>query len=312
MNTRTLVLIAVAAAGFALGWGFKPTTQTGSVAASDEAILGARGNGGMEQIRSGHSSRPVISKAVAAPIMPSAAVAAARQPELEKAFRSASSVRDRAKLIRMAEALGLSAEQLDQFDALLAEQRERPVENGPGLTPKARLEKMAESAKAFDARFRALLGPQQTAALDGLRARQVENRTEARAQRELADFIDRVDVSAEQREAVAGVLRKSAAAESAKLPAGVDLLMETGIFPSGVGSISDRSISAMVALGDDHAALTDPSAVSRKMNDLQREKVLSRALVLEGILTPAQLAQYRAVAEAQNAFNGTSGPAQKP
>lgn len=311
MNNRTLVAGAAALASFALGWGLKPSMQTGSVSATGTTMLASGGHAGEEPMRGGHSSRPVISKSSGAPIMPSAG-AAARQPELEKAFRNAGSVRDRAKLVRMAEALDLSAEQLDQFDALLAEQRERPVENGPGLTPKARLEKMAESAKAFDARFRALLGPQQTAALDGLRARQVENRTEARAQRELADFIDRVDVSAEQREAVARVLRESAAVESAKLPAGVDLLMETGIFPSGVGSISDRSISAMVALGDDHAALTDPSAVSRKMNDLQREKVLSRALELEGILTPAQLAQYRAVAEAQNAFSGTSGPAQKP
>lgn len=314
MNSKTLIPIAAALAGFALGWGVRPASRADSVSQSPtgEATKGGSGSGtGSDAARPGRTSRPVIPKSTLAPVTPTEDVIV-RQQRLEKAFRDSGSVRDRAKLVRMAEALGLSTEQLDQFDALLAEQRQQPVESSTGLSPKARLEKMAESARAFDAKFRTMLGPEQAAALETLRARQAENRTEARTQRELADFIDRVDVSPEQRDAVAEVLRASATKEAANLPAGTELLMESGYLPSGIGSISDRSIQAIMAIGDDASAALDPMAVSRKMADQQREKILSHAMLLEGILTPAQLAQYRAVAEAQNAFNGAGGPVQKP
>lgn len=234
------------------------------------------------------------------------------QQRLQRAFQDAGSVRDRAKLVRMAEALGLTTEQLDQFEGLLAEQLQHPVQSGPGDSPKARLEKMAESAKAFDTKFRALLSPEQTAALETLGARQAENRSVARVQRELADFISKVDVSPEQREAVAEVLSNFAATETSKLPPGAELLMESSYLPSAVGAINDSSIESMMAMGDDAASVLDPIAAGRKIGELQRERTLARATALEGILTPAQLTQYRAVAEAQNVFSGVDGAVPKP
>jgi len=306
MNSKTLIPVATALVGFALGWGVKPGPTEGNVSdlGKDGTKRTASGTiGSSEPGRSVRPSRPLNPKNSVAPLAPSQDAVAVQQ-RLENAFHDAISLRDRAKLIRISEALGLSTEQLDQFDALLAEQRQQPAESTAGLSPKARLEKMTQSAKAFDAKFRALLGPEQTAALDTLRARQAANRIESKAQRELADFIDRVDVSPEQREAVTEVLRASAAKDAANLPAGVELLMESGYLPSGLGSISDRSIESMMAIGDDAPSAMDPRATALKMADLQRERILTQAKALEGILTPAQLAQYRAVAEAQGAIQG--------
>lgn len=233
------------------------------------------------------------------------------QQRMEEAFKDAGSARDRSKLIRLAEALGLNSEQLAQFDALLTQQREQSPMQVNGLSPRATLEKMAESALAFDVKFRAMLGPEQSAALDALRARQAGNRAEARAQRDLADMIDRVDVSPAQREAVAEVLRTATINDQAKMPAGVSLLMESSFLPGSVGAMSDRSIEAMLALGDDTNAATDPMAVDRRMIELQRERILARATALEGILTPAQLAQYRVTIDIQNAFSEAITPPRK-
>lgn len=315
MNSKTLIPVATALVGFALGWGVKSSGQkpidSASVPQETGGNKGHFSTGGSDSGRNGRPLRPTIPRNTVTPVSPTQD-AVVLQQRLERAFREAGSVRDRAKLLRMAEALGLSTEQIDRFDALLAEQRLQPSESTQGLSPKARLEKMAQTAQAFDSKFRAILGPEQTAALDALRARQMENRVESKAQRELADFMGKVDLSQEQREAVADVLRVSAAKDSAKLPAGVDLLMESSYLPSGLGSISDRSVEAMLAIGDDAATAMDPKAVGLMMADQQREKVLSQAKLLEEILTPAQLAQYRAVAEAQSAFQEAGVAVPKP
>lgn len=301
--------MATALVGFVLGWAVRPSGGS----SSDNSSAGQSGGSGKhagsgtagtsEPGRSGRPSRSSNPRSSVAPLAPNQDALAVQQ-RLENAFRDAGTTRDRAKLIRLSEALGLTTVQLDQLDALLAEQRQQPAESTAGLSPKARLEKMARSAKAFDAKFRALLGPEQAAALDTLRARQAENRVESKAQRELADFIDRVDVSPEQREAVTEVLRASAERDAANLPPGAELLMESGYLPSGLGSISDRSIESMMAIGDDAPSSMDPRATALKMADLQRERILTQAKALENILTPAQLAQYRAVAEAQGTIQG--------
>lgn len=301
--------MATALVGFVLGLALGPSARSTSDSGSDGQTRESGRHGGTatagasEPGRSGRPSRSSNPRNSVAPLTPNQDTLAVQQ-RLENAFRDAANARDRAKLIRLSEALGLTTGQLDQLDALLAQQRQQPAESTAGLSPRAKLERMARTARAFDAKFRALLGPEQAAALDTLRARQAENRVESKAQRELADFIDRVDVSPEQREAVTEVLRASAERDAANLPPGVELLMESGYLPSGLGSISDRSIESMMAIGDDAPSAMDPKATALKMADLQRERILTQAKALESILTPAQLAQYRAVAEAQGTIQG--------
>lgn len=303
MNSKTLLPVAAALGGFLLGWVVKPAAMSET---DRQAAAGTEGSPApgkeTDNPRNGRPVRPSLSKRTSASPTAPTENAVQLQQRLDNAFRSAGSARDRARLVRLSEALGLSSEQLDQFDALLTEQRQQAAQPPSGLSPKDTLDQMAASAKAFDAKFRAMLGPEQSAALETLRARQAENRAEARAQRDLADLIVRVDVSPEQREAVAEVMRAAAVNEQARMPDGAGLLMESSFLTNGSSAMSEQAIEAMMALGEDANASKDPLAVGRRMEDLQRNKILARSAALEGILTPAQLAQYRVAAETPNTF----------
>lgn len=312
IKPQHLIPIGAALAGFAIGWGLKPAATIASPDGATKDAAGrptAGGANGSDRSRESRGSRPTG-------VRTAAAVAAQTTPEdlqlqnrLEIAFKNAGSQRDRAKLVRMAEALGLSAEQIAKAETLIADQRQSNPMIGvqAGMSPKETLEKATESAKALDARFRELLSPDQVAALDTLQTRQQQNRAEAQAQRELSDVVDRIDVNDAQREGVLEVLRKAVTDEQAALPEGSNLLGESSLLGAGGHGFSDRSLEAMRALGESSIG-TDPLAVGQKMQEMQREQNRKRAEALAQILTPGQLQQYRAAAEGQAAVGGAGFP----
>jgi len=304
MNLRLLIPIGTAVAGFALAWLVKPSPESGASPSLLQSDRGKRAGSGPDTGDSGrdHGSRPVLNRP-ALPGLDPGAPDQALLARVDRAFKDAASQRERAKLIRLTEAVGLTDEQLDQFEALLAERRHQPPIPGfnSGVSPKETLDRATEAAKAFDAKFRALLTPDQALALSGYRERQEDNRAEARAQRELSDVIDRIDVTPQQRQSVLEVLKASAAAEQAKLPEGAGLLLESSPTMMGGGAFSQQSIDAMTLLGNDPEVAKDPLALSRKMQERQHEQMMARAESLATILTPAQMIQYRAAIDSQSA-----------
>lgn len=313
IKRQYFIPLGAALAGFAVGWALKPSSQT---AATDPAAGGRTGrtagaNGGdTDRSRDPRPSRPLGVRPAKTVAAETTVADVQMQNRMENAFQSAASQRDRAKLVRMSEALGLNDEQVAKVEALLAEHRQdnsAPIGAAAGMSPQQTLEKAAEAAKALDAKFREILGTEQITTLDSLQTRQQENRIEARAQRELSDVVDRIDVNSAQREAVLEVLRKSVADDQAQLPESSKFLAESNLLAAGNNRFSDRSLEAMLVMGDTNVS-ADPMAVGRRMQELQRERNQRRADALAEILTPGQLQQYRAAVDGQAGVMGAASP----
>lgn len=310
INRTHLIPLGTTLVGFVLGWAIKPSLPPNSSESSAKigrnGRLDAESQGANERNREPRAPRPTgvrSAATVAAEITPDDLKTQAR---LSNAFQNAASQRDRAKLIRMSEALNLSEDQIARVDALIAEQRQNnttPIGPGAGMSAAETLAKATEIAQALDAKFREILTPEQSAALDTLQTRQQENRAEARAQRELSDAIDRIDVNPAQREAMLEVLRTSVADDLSQLPASTNLLSESNLLGAGSTMFSDRTLETMSLMGDANIA-SDPMAVSRKMQEIQRARIAKRADALAEILTPGQLQQYRAATEGKASIAG--------
>jgi hypothetical protein len=302
MKNSHLIATAAALTGFATGWLLKPSGESGKDEASAPEAAGGRPAAvasGKSQVR---DDRPLILKArggselevKADPELASAEVA------FQRSFGSATERAENARLSRLSEALGLSPEQRETVDVLLANRRDGFRElNGGGKSASEMVALAAQAERRFEEQIAKILDPEQTEAFVAFRDREKENAIEAKAQRDLADLIGQIDLSADQRELALEALRASSSEAQARRPPGWTLMNESMSLLGGAHSLVLDDMGEF--MGDDEV-MGDSQAFHQHLSRSKRAAMETNLSRLATVLTPAQLAQYRANLEARVHF----------
>lgn len=305
---KPVVVTAIALLSFAAGWVLKPGSDAvaeGAVAEGGPGKGAGSGRGGDDGERLGgkthtRGSRPLVLPARGKGSAEADPARVSAQVKFEETFGNATTRAEKARLTRLSEALGLSPEQRETLEVLLANRRDgfRELQGG-GSNPAASIQQASVYEQRFMEDVKKLLDPEQVSALEDFKQREKDNHIEAKAQRDVADLIGQVDLSEEQREQALEALRKLSETAAAKRPPGWALMNEA------MGMMGGSQVSVLEDLGgvmDDPAAMSDPQEIQRRLVQAQRATAEARVSALTAILTPGQLSQYRANLEARSAM----------
>ncbi|MCW1925130.1 hypothetical protein OKA05_21400 [Luteolibacter arcticus] len=305
---KPVVAIATALLSFAAGWVLKPTpdavpdgsTAENGTTKSTGSGRGGEGDGSLDGKSHVRAKRPLVLPARGGGAVEPDAATVSAQVRFQETFGNASGRADNARLSRLAEALGLSAEQRETLAVLLANRRDgfRELQGG-GSNPAESVQQASLSEQRFMEDVKKLLDPEQVAALDDFKQREKDNDIEAKAQRDVADLIGQVDLSEEQREQALEVMRRLSTTAASNRPAGWSLMNES------FGMLGNNQVSVLEDLGgvmNDPAVMNDPQEIQRRLIEAQRATAGARVSALTAILTPGQLAQYRATLEARSSM----------
>lgn len=192
---------------------------------------------------------------------------------------------ERAKWLRLIEVLGLDSDQAKALEAAIAESRPRPDEDTP---LDAAYSKAGEN---LEKNILAMLNPEQQAAFREMQRRSLGNRVEVKAQKEFAESLTSLDLTAEQREQALEVLRKQAEKNAAAIPSSTRLLLGGSFLPIGDEKATDDSFELM---GQLQPKPGEPLPTYEQIATLHRAELERRMTQFEGILSPGQLALYQA------------------
>lgn len=317
VKTPTLIAIAAALGGFAAGWIAKPSAPPAQVSAEDGANGGGSGKpgrnagGALDGKSHDRPEAPLVMKARGNSDHPTEdPKASAAQIEFDRAFGSASERKRMSQLNRMVEAMALSGEQRKALDSLLNGRREGFKDlQGRGKTPAEMVAEAANAERIYESEVKKVLDPEQAQAYDNFKAREKANDIEARALRDLRDLIGQVDLSESQRDKALEALRQGSADAMARLPEGWGLINES---MDVMGNAYSDAFDEMSGFLDDPEAMKSPQEIQRRMIEAKRIQAEDRVSRLTGILTPAQLGQYRATQDARTSFMEASTPPVAP
>lgn len=300
MKTSHLLAIATALAGFGLGWALKPSGE-----GSADATAAADSDGNPPaRVRAGDSDLVAPEAREAADRIRKATEAGATSEvvhqkilaEMGKSFEDVQSRRDRARLLRLVEALGLDDEQSRAVAALLAKfsKNSNPYSGGDLGDHETLLARAASASGEFEKSLRALLDDDQLERLDAYRTRESENRVESRAQQQLAKMSASLDLSEDQRSAILERYRSQARTSLANQDPGWSVLDgQLGM----VGGDSSRGEIYREAFNDP-AFRENPEAFRERIREAEQELVNDQVDQVVDLLTPAQAEEYRAQLEA--------------
>ena len=294
---RSLVLpLVTAVAGFCLGWSVNSGPEP-AISKSPPAVTPA------PKPPAGISTPPAPAPPVAArPV----GVAAAGKPAVLGAelWAKAGASKAAAKLLRLAEVLGLTAAQQADLEQLIAKVQKPARADQPAapVEPNEVLDLLAARAAALEQGLAALLTPEQSAAFADIRQRERDNRIETTVQRELANLSEVTDLSAAQRATVLAALRQANTSALAAEPAPLALILDSSVLPLGPQAPSAQSIQSLRQLAD-NTSTGDPLDIQAKRIENQRRLLDARLSLFKDILTPAQFAQYQASVAEQHAIH---------
>jgi hypothetical protein len=276
MKSSQLLPIATAAIGFSVAWLAKPSTIT-SISSTTTVQQDAPTKNSRTSTSTRDSAvtnkRPVEVRAGDFPL--------AEQAE------NGPKTSEEAKMQRLAEALGLSFDQQGSIIQLVGDEQATTDMNVSAL------EDLATRGKAVEEGLRKILTPEQFEKFQEIQLRARENRSELRAQRMLADTIEYIDLSPDQRDEVMGRLRQKAKADLQSIPAAASLLYNKSILP-GVGTeLTPEGALLIQEMGEKLYEGTPDEMQARVLNRHKQE--LEEVLkCFDGVLTPAQMGQYYA------------------
>ena len=308
MKLSLVLSFVTAIVGFGLGWLLKPAAELAipkpPPAAKPFPLATAEPSPAAIPQPEAPAARPAPAEHVRPAAAPGKAAAAAESREKIAEAKNA------AKMLRFAEAVGLSKAQQADLATLIAESQKVATPGGQSGQPAGAndvLDQLAASAAALEKGLATLLTPEQATAFDALRNRERDNRVETNAQRELGDLTEVTDLSTEQRDKVLAQLRKASAGELAAMPSPLALVLDSSVLPLGPLAPSAQAIQTLRQLADGQAP-EDPAALHAKLIDSQRRQLDARLALLKDILTPAQLAQYQATVAEQFAIHDLMSP----
>lgn len=295
MKSTLLIPAAAVVFGFILGWAVKPAPApppAPPVAEAPPSAPRVADRGGDSVVP---SERPPAEAPAILPADPQAF-----QGSLQN-LAKAREQREIAKMSRLAEALNLTAEQQTAIQELLAQAAQTAASapaDGRFTEGAENLALLEKAGSTLIAGLNELLDPAQREALSEMISRDRENRLEAAAQRELAEMLDRLDLSADQRAAALERSREAAADGAGTLTPELEVMLESSILPLGGHAMSREAAEIFRA-----APAAGGEAVA-KWNYFERRtrELDARMERMRDILTPAQLESYRAALDEQRVF----------
>ena len=295
MKPTALIATSTAIAGFVLGWLVKPSADPsakGGQASAVENQAGAPSGKSHDRkdtlVLKPRGSRSAVSDVDTA-ADPDVVTA---QANFERSFKSAMQRGETARLERLTEALGLRTEQKKAIEAQLARRRDGFRElTSPGKTAADMVADAANAERIFLREMEKILDPEQVDALKAKMEREKENSVQSSAYRDLADLSGQIDLSPEQREKALKSLLGTSKAAHDKRPEGWTVLIETfGVLGGAHGDVLDD----MGDMLNQPEVLKDPQAMYNYQMDVRKKDMERKVAQFSSILTPAQLAQYRA------------------
>ncbi|MES2660155.1 MAG: hypothetical protein V4689_16145 [Verrucomicrobiota bacterium] len=276
MKSNFLIPAATALLGFSLAWIAKPGGTTVSpVTSKTEDAAPARPPRTETNPRTsaGSGKRPTEVKAGEFPLADQA----------EKGPKTS----EEAKMLRLTEALGLSIDQQGSVIQLVTD-----VQATTNVDVSA-LEDLATRGKAVEEGLRKILTPEQFEQFQEMQILARENRIESRTQRMLADTIEFIPLSPEQREDVASRLRQKSKSDLQSIPASASLLFDKSILPTPKKELSADSVLLLNQMGE-KVTMTNPEEVRNSVMNRHRQEMEEILRCFDGILTPGQMGQYQA------------------
>ena len=276
MKPNVLVPVITALVGFSLAWIAKPGgSAVTPVTPKTEPAAQVKSPRTEMNPRSSASAgkRPVEVKAGDFPLA----------DQLENGPKT----REEAKLLRLSEALGLTFDQQSSVIQLIADSQANVNMDVPAL------EDLVTRGKAVEEGLRKVLSPEQFAKFQEIQDRQRDNRTEVRAQKQLAEAIEIIDLSPEQREEVASRLRQKAKADFQAIPAAATLLFPKSILPSGDKELGEDGVLLLNQMGE-KITTENPNEIHQNLTIRQKQELEEILKCFDGILTPGQMGQYQA------------------
>lgn len=195
--------------------------------------------------------------------------------------------REEAKMLRLTEALDLA---IDQQGAII--QLVEDVQASIDIDVSA-IEDLTVRGSAIEEGLRQILTPEQFAKFQEIQIRERDNRTELRAQRILADTIEYIDLSPEQREEVMSRLRQKSKADLQTIPASATLLFDKSILPTGGKELSPDGVLLLAKMGE-KVSMSDPQLVQETVVNQYKQELEDVLKCFDGILTSGQMGQYYA------------------
>lgn len=278
MKNSYLFPSVAAALGFAIAWTVKPDSPSAPVAAAPSATA------------------PTSTKPARTTAGPRSSAADNRRPKevnasdfplADQAARGPKNS-DEARMLRLVEALGLSVEQQGQLIALIEKVQASANSEIPVL------QDLAARGRALEEGLKALLTPEQLAKFEEIRARERDNLVEARSQRMLTDAISQIDLSPDQREEALQRLRQKTRTDMQAIPAAATLLFDKSILPTNKKELSMDGVLLLSQTGDQTFS-DNPGEAYETVRRNQRAELEEVLECFDGILTPAQMAQYQAL-----------------
>ncbi|MES2474604.1 MAG: hypothetical protein V4640_02405 [Verrucomicrobiota bacterium] len=270
-----LLPAATALVGFSIAWIAKPvTTAPATIVQSNNTTAPER-----------TSPRPDIRESASTTERPTE-VKASDFPLAEQAEAGPKSTEE-AKLLRLSEALALSVDQQGTIVQLV-----RDVQATVDVNLSA-LEDISKRGKAIEEGLQKILTPEQFAKFQEIQIRERDNRTELRAQRMLADTIEFIDLSPEQREDVIDRLRQKSKSDLQSIPAAATLLFDKSILPNGGKELSPDGLLLLAQMGEE-ISTGSPEEVHAKVMNRHKQELEEILKCYDGILTPGQMGQYYA------------------
>ncbi|QJE97002.1 hypothetical protein [Luteolibacter luteus] len=292
MKPTVLIATFTALAGFSLGWLLKPAGTAGDAS--------SKGSGESGQVAGGksHERKDNLVLKPRGPVMdPESATAdpekSSNRMDSRRSIEAARGRTFKGRLTRFTEALGLSQEQKDAIEALATGRMEAFQSlAGSGRPVSEVVAAAADAERLFMREAEKVLDPEQYDALKAKIAREEEGSIQASALTDLSDLSRQIDLSPEQREkSMAAFLAGSKEAYKQR-PEGWQILSES--FSVFSGADSDM-LDDMGPLLNDPEAMKDPQTIFRYQTEARRKDMEQKISQLGDILTPGQLAQYRAI-----------------
>jgi len=283
MKPSLIFPITTAILGFSLGWLLKPTPQPASEAAGKVEVSSA-------------SARPTRTTAAEGERASSRSGKSIEQLHPLPAYTPESA--DDAKMLRLAELLGLTQDQQTRLKAAIEE-----ITQAPSTTENV-LQDMIARGNALEVAISQILSQEQLDQFEQLRQRERDNRTEGLAQKTLGTALTDVDLTPDQRKEVLSRLRQYTKEQVQSVPASAALLLESSILPVGDRPMSAEGLLTLSKMGEAAPETTDPDAFMKEQQEKNRASAQRLLECFEGILSPAQMAQYQlAMAKKQALFD---------
>lgn len=284
MKSSSILTLAAAVVGFALGWALKPASDAvvPHKLANSEPPARVRPNQSELVAPSNRSPESARAVSLAEAESQSADPLTLRR---EQALSQAGGQREKARLARFAEALGLEVDQLEAVAQLLAKHKGSTNASADSLLTDA-----ADGELGFDDALLALLNDDQKSRLQAFKTRTLENQVEASAMKDLTKVMNTVDLSAEQRETLLNTYREKNRVEYDSEPDTWSLLTDTG----GHYGRSSSSSGRYRDIFTNPEVTNDPQRLAQAIAEEDARQIEEDLELISDELTDQQLSELRA------------------